>query len=99
MSESMKPIMYQKRVTDQRGAWMPWWEINKAAYDDTRAHGDPTVTEVRALYAIDTDTHMIAPVEPTPTMCAAGFCVSEAEHDPAGVYRAMLAAAPGNEGE
>jgi hypothetical protein len=35
-----------------------------------------------------------APIEPTPAMCAAGFVVSEAEHDPAGVYRAMLAAVP-----
>lgn len=37
---------------------------------------------------------VLVPVEPTPEMCAAGFCVSEAEHDPAGVYRAMLAARP-----
>lgn len=36
----------------------------------------------------------LVPVEPTPKMSAAGFCVSEAEHDPSGVYRAMLAAAP-----
>jgi len=36
----------------------------------------------------------LVPVEPTPKMSAAGLCVSEAEHDPAGVYRAMLAAAP-----
>ena len=36
----------------------------------------------------------LVPVEPTPAMCAGGFRVSEAEHDPAGVYRAMLAAAP-----
>ena len=36
----------------------------------------------------------LVPKEPTPAMSAAGFCVSEAEHDPAGVYRAMLAAAP-----
>jgi hypothetical protein len=36
----------------------------------------------------------LVPVEPTPGMCAAGFIVSEAEHDPAGVYRAMIAAAP-----
>ncbi len=36
---------------------------------------------------------VMVPREPTPTMCAAGFVVSEAEHDPAGVYRAMLAAA------
>ncbi len=27
-------------------------------------------------------------------MSAAGFCVNEGEHDPAGIYRAMLAAAP-----
>ena len=40
---------------------------------------------------------VLVPVEPTPEMCAAGFCVSEAEHDPAGVYRAMLAAAPKQE--
>lgn len=35
----------------------------------------------------------LVPVEPTPEMSAKGFCVEEAEHDPAGVYRAMLAAA------
>jgi hypothetical protein len=35
----------------------------------------------------------IVPTEPTPEMIAAGFA-PEAEHDPAGVYRAMLAAAP-----
>lgn len=34
------------------------------------------------------------PREPTPEMCAAGFSVDESEHDPAGVYRAMLSAAP-----
>jgi hypothetical protein len=38
--------------------------------------------------------HVCVPVEPTPQMSAAGFCVSESEHDPAGVYRAMLAARP-----
>lgn len=36
----------------------------------------------------------LAPIDPTPAMSAAGLCVSEAEHDPAGVYRAMLDAAP-----
>jgi hypothetical protein len=36
----------------------------------------------------------LVPIEPTPNMAAAGFAVSEAEHDPAGVYRAMLVAAP-----
>jgi hypothetical protein len=40
----------------------------------------------------------LVPVEPTPAMSAAGFCVNEAEHDPAGVYRAMLAAAPESRG-
>lgn len=38
--------------------------------------------------------YVLVPVEPTPEMSAAGFAVSEAEHDPAGVYRAMLAASP-----
>ena len=41
------------------------------------------------------DGWAIVPIEPTPAMCVAGFCVSEAEHDPAGVYRAMLAASQG----
>jgi hypothetical protein len=36
----------------------------------------------------------LVPIDPTPAMSAAGLCVSEAEHDPAGVYRAMLAASP-----
>jgi hypothetical protein len=36
----------------------------------------------------------LVPAHPTPLMCAAGFCVNEAEHDPAGVYLAMIAAAP-----
>jgi hypothetical protein len=36
----------------------------------------------------------LVPVEPTPLMSAAGFSVSEAEHDPAQVYRAMIEAAP-----
>jgi len=43
--------------------------------------------------AVDTQWKLV-PVEPTPAMSAAGFLVSEPEHDPAGVYRAMLAAAP-----
>lgn len=45
-------------------------------------------------YSAVSDGWKIVPVEPTTAMSAAGFCVSEAEHDPAGVYRAMLAAAP-----
>lgn len=39
----------------------------------------------------------LVPNNPTPTMCRAGFLVSEAEHDPAGVYRAMVAAAPSHQ--
>lgn len=42
---------------------------------------------------------VMVPREPTPEMCAAGFCVSEAEHDPAGVYRAMLSAVPQQQAE
>ena len=37
--------------------------------------------------------YVLVPVEPTPRMSAAGFCADEG-HDPAGVYRAMIAAAP-----
>lgn len=36
----------------------------------------------------------LVPEEPTPEMSVAGFLVSETEHDPAGVYRAMIAIAP-----
>lgn len=43
--------------------------------------------------------YVLVPIEPTPAMSAAGFCVNEAEHDPAGVYRAMLAAAQGAKNE
>lgn len=35
---------------------------------------------------------IVARLEPTPEMCAKGFAVDEAEHDPAGVYRAMIQA-------
>ena len=38
--------------------------------------------------------YALVPLEPTPQMSAAGFCVTDAEHDPSGVYRAMLKAAP-----
>ena len=36
----------------------------------------------------------VCPREPTAEMSAAGFAVPEAEHDPAGVWRAMYDAAP-----
>jgi len=36
----------------------------------------------------------LVPVEATSEMAAKGFVVPEAEHDPSGVYRAMLASAP-----
>ncbi len=38
-------------------------------------------------------TRGTVPRVPTPEMCAAGFVVSEAEHDPGGVWRAMYDAA------
>ncbi|MBR8435702.1 hypothetical protein KDW37_33625 [Burkholderia cenocepacia] len=38
--------------------------------------------------------YALVPIEPTPEMSSAGFVVPEAEHDPAGVYRAMIASAP-----
>lgn len=41
-----------------------------------------------------TSKYKLVPIEPTPAMCVTGFLVSEAEHDPAGVYKAMLDAAP-----
>lgn len=47
----------------------------------------PAQAEVPAGYKL-------VPTEPTPLMSAAGFSVSQAEHDPAQVYRAMIAAAP-----
>jgi Lar family restriction alleviation protein len=43
------------------------------------------------------DGYVLVPEVPTPSMCRAGFLVSEAEHDPAGVYRAMIAATPERE--
>ena len=49
--------------------------------------------ELRSIIVRTTpEGFVLVPVEPTPKMSAAGFCVSEADHDPAGVYRAMLAA-------
>ncbi len=42
----------------------------------------------------DSDQFVLAPCEPTPAMSAAGFIVSEGAHDPAAVYRAMIAASP-----
>ena len=41
-----------------------------------------------------TNVTKLCPREPTPEMSAAGFSVPEAEHDPAGVWRAMYDAAP-----
>ncbi len=45
-----------------------------------------------ALAAARKDGWVLVPRKPTPEMCAAAMCVSEAEYDPAQVYRAMLAA-------
>lgn len=51
---------------------------------------------IRAVIAALTppEGYVLVPAEPTPAMSAAGLCVSEAEHDPAGVYRAMIVARP-----
>ena len=64
------------------------------AYAD---NSDPAKTEAAYVAICDylrttPEGFVLVPVEPTPKMSAAGFCVSEADHDPAGVYRAMLAA-------
>ena len=50
--------------------------------------------QARAAGSAQVEGWVLAPLEPTPEMSAAGFVVPEAEHDPSGVYRAMLAAAP-----
>lgn len=49
---------------------------------------------MKRTITIDMGLAAIVPVNPTPTMCAAGFVVNEAEHDPSGVYRAMLTVSP-----
>lgn len=66
---------------------------------DTCTDYDCTAVEIGRLLqapAQPAQVHgwQMVPVKPTEAMCAAGFCVSEAEHDPAGVYKAMLYAAP-----
>lgn len=43
------------------------------------------------------DGWKLVPVEPTAKMMVAGTLVSEFQEDPAGMYRAMIAAAPGGE--
>ncbi len=69
-------------------------EEAKAVHDDEST----TAARLRILAARARDTALpgwrLLPIEPTPEMSAKGFCVSEGEQDPAGVYRAMVAAAP-----
>lgn len=65
------------------------------AMTQARANGDNVIAAGDAVMAhlrTTPEGFVLVPVEPTPKMSAAGFCVSEADHDPAGVYRAMLAA-------
>lgn len=45
------------------------------------------------------DGWKLVPIEPTPAMMVEGTLVSEFQADPAGMYRAMLAAAPKPESE
>lgn len=49
-----------------------------------------------AGYTADGQWRLVV-VDPKPEMSAKGLCISEAEHDPAGVYRAMIAASPAPE--
>ena len=61
--------------------------------DDARVPGNMALSVIRAALLTAPPGYVLVPVEPTPRMSAAGFCADEG-HDPAGVYRAMLAAAP-----
>ena len=63
-----------------------------AAMDDPRPAAAAAWNQRAALLTAPPGWKLV-PVEPTPRMSAAGFCADEG-HDPAGVYRAMLAAAP-----
>jgi hypothetical protein len=76
------------------------------AYDDPRMgriHSNPTMykPEAESIIAISANNLTLVPLTTvadvlaalrnvTPEMCAKGFCVSEAEHDPKGVFLAML---------
>ncbi|EAY2107826.1 TPA: hypothetical protein NO409_001844 [Salmonella enterica] len=48
---------------------------------------------------VSPDGYVLVPIEPTPGMMVAGTLVSEFQADPAGMYRAMIAAAPQQEGK
>src|SRR5688500_7173746 len=66
--------------------------LSRAAATDRGTGSNPGAL---TLSERDAATRRAVPREPTPAMCAAGFAVPEAEHDPAGVWRAMYdAAAP-----
>lgn len=59
--------------------------------EQLRAYGQACVDALAPAPRVPGDM-VLVPREPTPSMCAAGFIVSEAEHDPGGVYRAMIGA-------
>lgn len=64
-------------------------------YDsDSEIWFEDAVLDMLIIALTPPEGFVLVPVEPTPAMSAAGFCVSEADHDPAGVYHAMLAARP-----
>lgn len=69
-----------------------------------RSPGDRGVKEWTPLYKVQPapsapDGWKLVPVEPTAKMMVAGTLVSEFQEDPAGMYRAMIAAAPSPGGE
>lgn len=69
-----------------------------------RSPGDRGVKEWTPLYKVQPapsapDGWKLVPVEPTAKMMVAGTLVSEFQEDPAGMYRAMIAAAPSPGGD
>ena len=87
-TEAVTPEDVEKLASelDHAGSLLVPLAAAKACYSAASA--------LRELRAYRKEGWVLVPKEPTPEMCAKGFCVSEAEHDPAGVYRAMIAAAP-----
>jgi len=69
-----------------------------------RSPGDRGVKKWTPLYKVQPapsapDGWKLVPVEPTAKMMVAGTLVSEFQEDPAGMYRAMIAAAPAPGGD
>lgn len=83
-----KPVAWQFLTDNNK--WLGVYDPN-----DALKYG----YQVRALYATSLATSApegwkLVPVEPTAKMMVAGTLVSEFQEDPAGMYRAMIAAAP-----